>query len=135
MSKFTSIAGSEFKAGYSRSSLGTVTSSPSFLKLFPFFMLSYVALPLNNCLCSFRLEYFDEAVRDPSSQTAVPVDIHQPPAFLHKILQLSAVQLFYDSMGTAQVDNAVFLLLIPFFLSFSFFFFCFVICTPLTLQS
>ncbi|KAM6923372.1 autophagy-related protein 2 homolog A [Xenentodon cancila] len=49
-----------------------------------------------------RLEYFDEAVRDPSSQTAVPVDIHQPPAFLHKILQLSAVQLFYDSTGTAQ---------------------------------
>uniref|UniRef100_A0AAX7VBC1 Autophagy related 2A n=1 Tax=Astatotilapia calliptera TaxID=8154 RepID=A0AAX7VBC1_ASTCA len=43
-----------------------------------------------------RLEYFDEAVRDPASQTAVPVDIHQPPAFLHKILQLSAVQLFYD---------------------------------------
>uniref|UniRef100_A0A672GZ31 Autophagy related 2A n=1 Tax=Salarias fasciatus TaxID=181472 RepID=A0A672GZ31_SALFA len=36
-----------------------------------------------------RLEYFDEAVRDPASQTAVPVDIHQPPAFLHKILQLS----------------------------------------------
>uniref|UniRef100_A0A8C9ZCI1 Autophagy related 2A n=1 Tax=Sander lucioperca TaxID=283035 RepID=A0A8C9ZCI1_SANLU len=45
-----------------------------------------------------RLEYFDEAVRDPASQTAVPVDIHQPPAFLHKILQLSAVQLFYDSI-------------------------------------
>uniref|UniRef100_A0A673AP51 Autophagy related 2A n=1 Tax=Sphaeramia orbicularis TaxID=375764 RepID=A0A673AP51_9TELE len=40
-----------------------------------------------------RLEYFDEAVRDPASQTAVPVDIHQPPAFLHKILQLSSVQL------------------------------------------
>lgn len=49
-----------------------------------------------------RLEYFDEAVRDPASQTAVPVDIHQPPAFLHKILQLSAVQLFYDSTGMAQ---------------------------------
>ncbi|XP_061581548.1 autophagy-related protein 2 homolog A [Cololabis saira] len=49
-----------------------------------------------------RLEYFDEAVRDPSSQTAVPVDIHQPPAFLHKILQLSAVQLFYDGTGTSQ---------------------------------
>ncbi|KAM8909877.1 autophagy-related protein 2 homolog A [Spinachia spinachia] len=47
-----------------------------------------------------RLEYFDEAVRDPASHTAVPVDIHQPPAFLHKILQLSAVQLFYD--GTVQ---------------------------------
>uniref|UniRef100_A0A3B3QY43 Autophagy related 2A n=1 Tax=Paramormyrops kingsleyae TaxID=1676925 RepID=A0A3B3QY43_9TELE len=34
-----------------------------------------------------RLDYCDEAVRD-SSQT-VPVDIHQPPAILHKILQLS----------------------------------------------
>uniref|UniRef100_A0A667ZPJ6 Autophagy related 2A n=1 Tax=Myripristis murdjan TaxID=586833 RepID=A0A667ZPJ6_9TELE len=44
-----------------------------------------------------RLEYCDEAVRDPASQTAVPVDIHQPPAFLHKILQLSSVQLFYDT--------------------------------------
>uniref|UniRef100_A0A8C5E1K8 Autophagy related 2A n=1 Tax=Gouania willdenowi TaxID=441366 RepID=A0A8C5E1K8_GOUWI len=44
-----------------------------------------------------RYVYFDEAVRDPSSQTAVPVDIHQPPAFLHKILQLNAVQLFYDT--------------------------------------
>eukprot|EP00066_Takifugu_rubripes_P019546 XP_011608812.1 PREDICTED: autophagy-related protein 2 homolog A [Takifugu rubripes] len=49
-----------------------------------------------------RLEYFDEAVRDPTSQSAIPVDIHQPPAFLHKILQLSAVQLFYDSNGTEQ---------------------------------
>uniref|UniRef100_A0A8C9TLP9 Autophagy related 2A n=1 Tax=Scleropages formosus TaxID=113540 RepID=A0A8C9TLP9_SCLFO len=42
-----------------------------------------------------RLDYCDEAVRD-SSQT-VPVDIHQPPAILHKILQLSAVQLFYEN--------------------------------------
>ncbi|CAG5990205.1 unnamed protein product [Menidia menidia] len=49
-----------------------------------------------------RLEYFDEAVRDPASQTAVPVDIHQPPAFLHKILQLSTVQLLYDSNGIVQ---------------------------------
>lgn len=54
-----------------------------------------------------RLEYFDEAVRDPSNQTAVPVDIHQPPAFLHKILQLSAVQLLYDIMGTEQVTEIV----------------------------
>uniref|UniRef100_A0A8C5AZW6 Autophagy related 2A n=1 Tax=Gadus morhua TaxID=8049 RepID=A0A8C5AZW6_GADMO len=38
-----------------------------------------------------RLEYCDEAVREPAGQNAVPVDIHQPPAFLHKILQLSAV--------------------------------------------
>lgn len=56
-------------------------------------------------LICHRLEYFDEAVRDPASQTAVPVDIHQPPAFLHKILQLSAVQLLYDSMGTTQVTD------------------------------
>uniref|UniRef100_A0A7N6ANQ9 Autophagy related 2A n=1 Tax=Anabas testudineus TaxID=64144 RepID=A0A7N6ANQ9_ANATE len=54
-----------------------------------------------------RLEYFDEAVRDPASQTAVPVDIHQPPAFLHKILQLSAVQLFYDSTGIVQVMDTI----------------------------
>lgn len=53
----------------------------------------------------FRLEYFDEAVRDPASQSAIPVDIHQPPAFLHKILQLNAVQLFYDSNGTEQVRS------------------------------
>uniref|UniRef100_A0AAQ5X0H3 Autophagy related 2A n=1 Tax=Amphiprion ocellaris TaxID=80972 RepID=A0AAQ5X0H3_AMPOC len=52
-----------------------------------------------------RLEYFDEAVRDPAGQTAVPVDIHQPPAFLHKILQLSAVQLFYDSSVSATASE------------------------------
>lgn len=58
---------------------------------------------------SSRLEYFDEAVRDPASQSAIPVDIHQPPAFLHKILQLSAVQLFYDSNGTEQVKSTTLL--------------------------
>lgn len=42
-------------------------------------------------------------MRDPASQTAIPVDIHQPPAFLHKILQLSAVQLLYDNNGVEQV--------------------------------
>ncbi|KAJ8338027.1 hypothetical protein SKAU_G00369930 [Synaphobranchus kaupii] len=47
-----------------------------------------------------RLDYCDEAVRD-SSQT-VPVDIHQPPAFLHKILQLTAVELLYESTGSPQ---------------------------------
>uniref|UniRef100_A0A8C5BYZ3 Autophagy related 2A n=1 Tax=Gadus morhua TaxID=8049 RepID=A0A8C5BYZ3_GADMO len=52
-----------------------------------------------------RLEYCDEAVREPAGQNAVPVDIHQPPAFLHKILQLSAVQLFYESTGTHQVGH------------------------------
>ncbi|KAG9475554.1 hypothetical protein GDO78_003774 [Eleutherodactylus coqui] len=41
-----------------------------------------------------RLDYCDEAVRD-SSQT-FPVDIHQPPAFIQKILQLSGVSLHYE---------------------------------------
>ncbi|KAK0131055.1 Autophagy-related protein 2 A [Merluccius polli] len=53
-----------------------------------------------------RLEYCDEAVWEPASQNAVPVDIHQPPAFLHKILQLSAVQLFYESTGTHKGPSA-----------------------------
>ncbi|XP_028824130.1 autophagy-related protein 2 homolog A-like [Denticeps clupeoides] len=47
-----------------------------------------------------RLDYCDEAVRD-SSQT-VPVDVHQPPAFLRKILQLHAVRLFYEQSGGPQ---------------------------------
>uniref|UniRef100_A0A674CIC6 Autophagy related 2A n=1 Tax=Salmo trutta TaxID=8032 RepID=A0A674CIC6_SALTR len=47
-----------------------------------------------------RLEYCDEAVKDPSQ--TVPVDIHQPPAFLHKILQLSSVQLLYETTGGPQ---------------------------------
>ncbi|XP_060783916.1 autophagy-related protein 2 homolog A [Neoarius graeffei] len=47
-----------------------------------------------------RLDYCDEAVRD-SSQT-VPVDIHQPPAFLNKILQLNSVQLLYETLGEPQ---------------------------------
>uniref|UniRef100_A0A8C1CVW3 Autophagy related 2A n=1 Tax=Cyprinus carpio carpio TaxID=630221 RepID=A0A8C1CVW3_CYPCA len=46
------------------------------------------------------VDYYDEAVRD-SSQT-VPVDIHQPPAFLHKILQLNSVQLLYETLGGSQ---------------------------------
>ncbi|XP_073208031.1 autophagy-related protein 2 homolog A isoform X2 [Lepidochelys kempii] len=41
-----------------------------------------------------RLDYCDEAVKDPSQ--VLPVDIHQPPAFVHKILQLSGVQLYYE---------------------------------------
>lgn len=48
-----------------------------------------------------RVDYCDEAVRD-SNQT-VPVDIHQPPAFLHKILQLNSVQLLYETLGGSQV--------------------------------
>uniref|UniRef100_A0A8C2H2S0 Autophagy related 2A n=1 Tax=Cyprinus carpio TaxID=7962 RepID=A0A8C2H2S0_CYPCA len=50
-----------------------------------------------------RVDYYDEAVRD-SSQT-VPVDIHQPPAFLHKILQLNSVQLLYETLGGSQTDK------------------------------
>ncbi|TRY90128.1 hypothetical protein DNTS_031615 [Danionella cerebrum] len=47
-----------------------------------------------------RVDYCDEAVRD-SNQT-VPVDIHQPPAFLHKILQLNSVKLLYETLGGSQ---------------------------------
>uniref|UniRef100_A0A2I3TSG3 Autophagy related 2A n=1 Tax=Pan troglodytes TaxID=9598 RepID=A0A2I3TSG3_PANTR len=43
-----------------------------------------------------RLEYCDEAVRDPSQ--APPVDVHQPPAFLHKLLQLAGVRLHYEEL-------------------------------------
>ncbi|XP_069036336.1 autophagy-related protein 2 homolog A isoform X2 [Lepisosteus oculatus] len=49
-----------------------------------------------------RLDYCDEAVRD--SSQALPVDIHQPPAVLHKILQLSAVQLLYEATGGSQAE-------------------------------
>lgn len=48
-----------------------------------------------------RLEYCDEAVRDPSQ--APPVDVHQPPAFLHKLLQLSGVCLYFEELPS-QVD-------------------------------
>ncbi|XP_034632027.1 autophagy-related protein 2 homolog A isoform X1 [Trachemys scripta elegans] len=41
-----------------------------------------------------RLDYCDEAVKDPNQ--VLPVDIHQPPAFVHKILQLSGMQLYYE---------------------------------------
>ncbi|KAB1251445.1 Autophagy-related protein 2-like protein A [Camelus dromedarius] len=43
-----------------------------------------------------RLEYCDEAVRDPSQ--APPVDVHQPPAFLHKLLQLVGVRLHFEEL-------------------------------------
>lgn len=48
-----------------------------------------------------RLEYCDEAVRDPSQ--APPVDVHQPPAFLHKLLQLTGVRLHFEELPT-QLD-------------------------------
>lgn len=41
-----------------------------------------------------RLDYCDEAVKEPGQ--AVPVNIHQPPAFVHKILQLSGILLYYE---------------------------------------
>uniref|UniRef100_G1TFT6 Autophagy related 2A n=1 Tax=Oryctolagus cuniculus TaxID=9986 RepID=G1TFT6_RABIT len=43
-----------------------------------------------------RLDYCDEAVRDPSQ--APPVDVHQPPAFLHKLLQLAGVRLHLEEL-------------------------------------
>ncbi|GAB1302110.1 Integral membrane protein GPR137 [Apodemus speciosus] len=47
------------------------------------------------------MEFCDEAVRDPSQ--APPVDVHQLPAFLHKLLQLSGVCLFFEELPS-QVD-------------------------------
>ncbi|XP_046500231.1 autophagy-related protein 2 homolog A isoform X3 [Equus quagga] len=47
-----------------------------------------------------RLEYCDEAVRDPSQ--APPVDVHQPPAFLHKLLQLAGVRLHFEELPTQE---------------------------------
>lgn len=47
------------------------------------------------------MEYCDEAVRDPSQ--APPVDVHQPPAFLHKLLQLTGVRLHFEELPT-QLD-------------------------------
>ncbi|KAM6157924.1 autophagy-related protein 2 homolog A isoform 1-T1 [Rhynchocyon petersi] len=40
-----------------------------------------------------RLEYCDEAGQDPSQDA--PVDVHQPPAFLHKLLKLVGVRLYF----------------------------------------
>ncbi|XP_073073660.1 autophagy-related protein 2 homolog A isoform X2 [Manis javanica] len=47
-----------------------------------------------------RLEYCDEAVRDPSQ--APPVDVHQPPAFLHKLLQLAGLRLHFEELPTQE---------------------------------
>ncbi|XP_012375149.2 autophagy-related protein 2 homolog A isoform X2 [Dasypus novemcinctus] len=44
-----------------------------------------------------RLEYCDEAVRDPGQ--APPVDVHQPPAFLHKLLQLAGLSLHLEELS------------------------------------
>uniref|UniRef100_A0A8D2IVI6 Autophagy related 2A n=1 Tax=Varanus komodoensis TaxID=61221 RepID=A0A8D2IVI6_VARKO len=41
-----------------------------------------------------RLDYCDEAVKDPGQ--ALSVDIHQPPPFVHKTLRMSGVLLHYE---------------------------------------
>uniref|UniRef100_A0A8C7E7D3 Autophagy related 2A n=1 Tax=Naja naja TaxID=35670 RepID=A0A8C7E7D3_NAJNA len=46
-----------------------------------------------------RLDYCDEVVRDPGQ--ALAVDIHQPPPFVQKILQLSGLLLYYEEFGSA----------------------------------
>ncbi|XP_048475573.1 autophagy-related protein 2 homolog A [Rhincodon typus] len=48
-----------------------------------------------------RLEYCDEAVKDSggvSKRDPIPIDIHQPPAFVHKVLQFSGVLLHYEAI-------------------------------------
>ncbi|XP_043542446.1 autophagy-related protein 2 homolog A-like, partial [Chiloscyllium plagiosum] len=48
-----------------------------------------------------RLEYCDEAVMDSGSgskRDPIPIDIHQPPAFVHKVLQFSGVLLHYEEI-------------------------------------
>ncbi|KAJ6656924.1 hypothetical protein lerEdw1_002925 [Lerista edwardsae] len=50
-----------------------------------------------------RLDYCDEAVKEPGQ--ALPVNIHQPPAFVHKILQLSGLLLYYEEF-TEGCDGA-----------------------------
>ena len=54
-----------------------------------------------------RLDYCDEAVKDP--EQALPVDIHQPPPFVHKILQLSGVLFYYEdfSEGSGSAPSPV----------------------------
>nr|XP_033810044.1 autophagy-related protein 2 homolog A isoform X3 [Geotrypetes seraphini] len=47
-----------------------------------------------------RLDYCDEAVKD--SNQVFPVDIHQLPAFVHKVLQLSGVSLYYEEFPDKQ---------------------------------
>ncbi|XP_029142482.1 autophagy-related protein 2 homolog A, partial [Protobothrops mucrosquamatus] len=51
-----------------------------------------------------RLEYCDEVVRDPGQ--ALTVDIHQLPAFVQKILQLSNVLLYYEEFGEGKARHS-----------------------------
>ncbi|XP_061461555.1 autophagy-related protein 2 homolog A isoform X2 [Rhineura floridana] len=44
-----------------------------------------------------RVDYCDEAVKDPGQ--ALTVDIHQPPPFVHKILQLNGILLYYEGFA------------------------------------
>ncbi|XP_062892347.1 autophagy-related protein 2 homolog A isoform X4 [Mobula hypostoma] len=54
-----------------------------------------------------RLEYCDEAVKDSvstSKKDPIPIDIHQPPAFVHKVLQFSGVLVHYEDVFEQEVD-------------------------------
>ncbi|XP_054846840.1 autophagy-related protein 2 homolog A [Eublepharis macularius] len=52
-----------------------------------------------------RLDYCDEAVKDPGQ--VLPVNIHQPPAFVHKILQLSGILLYFEEFTDGGGDSGV----------------------------
>ncbi|XP_044278561.1 autophagy-related protein 2 homolog A isoform X2 [Varanus komodoensis] len=54
-----------------------------------------------------RLDYCDEAVKDPGQ--ALSVDIHQPPPFVHKTLRMSGVLLHYEEFvdGGARAPSPV----------------------------
>lgn len=61
---------------------------------------------LSVSLCvAHRLEYCDEAVKDPGQ--VLPVNIHQPPAFVHKILQLSGILLYYEEFTDDGGDSGI----------------------------
>ncbi|XP_032871105.1 autophagy-related protein 2 homolog A [Amblyraja radiata] len=54
-----------------------------------------------------RLDYCDEAVKDSvgsSRKEPIPIDIHQPPAFVHKVLQLSGMLLHYEDVPEQRMD-------------------------------
>uniref|UniRef100_A0A8D2KQI4 Autophagy related 2A n=1 Tax=Varanus komodoensis TaxID=61221 RepID=A0A8D2KQI4_VARKO len=51
-----------------------------------------------------RLDYCDEAVKDPGQ--ALSVDIHQPPPFVHKTLRMSGVLLHYEEFADAEAPDA-----------------------------
>ncbi|XP_069752323.1 autophagy-related protein 2 homolog A [Narcine bancroftii] len=52
-----------------------------------------------------RSDYCDEAVKDSTSKKdPIPIDIHQPPAFVHKVLRLSGVLLYYEDGAKQETD-------------------------------